>query len=445
MRKYTEASKAGSTAGSVLRCGAVRRLAGALSCALTLAAACPAPTATSPATATPHSVVLAEVAPPYYSLQAAGNQDQWVAVFADGADLTLKLARGPLAAPAATVAAVDAIDRIDVPPGINPFFGRHAYLQHHGVEHLFYSDQELADARVTKWVRRETAGEAPWTVDLLPEAALPMAVLPVPAPPAEQGFTLFGLLGGAEGEPDTDTILAYRVLPDEVTAPITSVAVAGLVGAPGAGVSAYGCGGRSGFAVRDDTGMLLVEDAQHPRRITLEAAGPVAVGCHQDGEVVAYTRNDPQAMSTSSGPVLQAREIVAVEVAGGGTYGAEIKVTLAREVRVLAVFPEPPAAAAAAPTITVLFTELALDAAGEPEYRLSLVGPDGAGGYGKRLLVRGAQPVQDFRALRADRELIVVFRRGNQLRLLHTRLDGAAGVAAAARNAPVTTQAGGSW
>ena len=45
---------------------------------------------------TPDSIVLADSAAPYYSLQVSADRRQWIAVFADAADLTLKLVRGPL-------------------------------------------------------------------------------------------------------------------------------------------------------------------------------------------------------------------------------------------------------------------------------------------------------------------------------------------------------------
>ena len=118
-----------------------------------------------------------------------------------------------------------------------------------------------------------------------------------------------------------------------------------------------------------------------------------------------------------------------------GTVGAEVKVTLARDVSVLAVFPEPPAADSDTPALSVVFSELALDPAGEAEYRLSLVTPE-EGGYGKRVLVRGAQPVQDLRALRVGDELIIVFRRARELRLLRTPI---------AMRADGDLQSGGSW
>ena len=464
MPQYTEASNRRSTAaprrgarqgnrtgrGRAGRGGGGRALAGALLAAVTLAASCP--TATSPM-APPDSVVLAELAPPYYSLQVSADREQWVAVFADTAELTLKLARGPLAATEAAVSSVIAVDRIDVPPGINPYFGRHAYLQHDGVEHLFYSDQELADVRVTKWVYRETASDAPWTVDLLPEAVLPLAVLPVPAEPSDRpGFTLFGAVGTAGGEANGDAVVAYEVQPDDLTDPsaaavagrrviMTGVAQTQSDGGAGPAVSAYACAGRNGFAAADGAGLLLVEDTQGPRRVALHdrpaaAAGPTALGCGPQGMLIVYTRDDPRAMRTSSGPALQAREVVAVDVAAGGAAGTEIKVTLAREVSVLAVFPEPPRADSGTPALTVLFSELALDDSGEPEYRLSLVTPDDAGGYRKRVLVRGARPVQDLRALRVGGELVVAFRRARELRLLQAQLG---------TRGEVRLQSGGSW
>ena len=477
MRQYTEAPKHRSTAPLTPAGGGCRVLAAALLALLMLAASCP--TAASPAAA-PASVVLAAAAPAYYSLQASADRKQWVAVFADARELTLKLARGPLPAPEAGVSSVITIDRVDVPPGINPYLGRHAYLQHAGVEHLFYSDQELADSRVTKWVHRELASDTPWTVDLLPEAILPLAVLPAAAqPPAGPRFTLYGLVDAPGAERDGATVVAYDLDPGAVTDPtvtavggrravMTGVAPAPANGAAGPAVSGHACAGRSGFTAADGTGLLVVEserslsdtedgatdvqasarwpaspgqEPQGPRRIALprrEAAtpGPAALGCGPQGTLVVYTRSDQRALSTGSGAPLQAREVVAVNVGAGGDAGAEIKVTLARAVGVLAVFPEPPLGDSERPALTVLFSELALDDAGASEYRLSLVTPTEDASYAKRVLVRGAQPVQDLRALRAGSDLLVAFRRARELRLLRARL---------ANRVAVEPQSGGSW
>ena len=442
--------------------------------------------------ATPGSIVLADSAAPYYSLQVSADGRQWIAVFADAADLTLKLVRGPLRQVEAGVSSTTTIDRIDVPPGINPYFGRHAFFEHDGVEHLFYSDQELADARVTKWVFRAAASEDPWTVDLLPEAILPIAALAAgEEASAQPQFSLYGVVDTSLADPDGAAVVAYDVRPDAVAEPsatavggrrlvVSGVAqsqadgVAGKMttddaeavrpprdmeddedGARGGSrppafadkaaaagrqfrISRYGCSGRSGFAARDDAGLLLVEDSLEPRRVALpsltEAAGPTAIGCGTRGMLIVYARDDPRAMRTSSGPALQAHEVVAMSVHPSGAVGAEIKVTLARDVSVLAVFPEP-AANSDTPALSVLFSELALDRAGKAEYRLSLVTPE-EGGYGKRVLVRGAQPVQDLRALRVGGELIVAFRRARELRLLHTPM---------AMRADGDLQSGGSW
>ena len=448
--------------------------------------------------------MLADSAAPYYSLQVSADRKQWIAVFADATDLTLKLARGSLTQ-AAGVSSTTTIDRIDVPPGINPYFGRHAFFEHAGVEHLFYSDQELADARVTKWVFRRAASDEPWTVDLLPEAILPIAALTATETSSPQPrFSLYGVVDAPNGHQDGASVVAYDVLPDAVTEP-SATAVGGrrlivggvaqsqadgvagpLVSRQGhsetrkmttndaeaarslrdmeedengargrsrppafsdkvsaAGrqfrISRYGCSGRNGFAARDDAGLLLVEDAREPRRVTLpgiiEAAGPTALGCGSQRMLIVYARDDPRAMRTSSGPALQAHEVVAMSVGPSGAVGAETKVTLARDVSVLAVFPEPPAADADAPALSVLFSELALDPAGAAEYRLSVVTPE-EGGYGKRVLVRGAQPVQDLRALRVGGELIVAFRHARELRLLRTPV---------ARHTDGDPQSGGSW
>lgn len=404
----------------------------ALLASLTLAATCP--TAPSPEV-TPDSIVLVDAAAPFYSLQVSADRKQWIAVFADATDLTLKLVRGPLAQAEAGVSSTTTIDRIDVPPGINPYFGRHAFFEHAGVEHLFYSDQELADARVTKWVFRAAASEDPWTVDLLPEAILPIAALAATEESSAQPqFSLYGVVDAPAEDPDGAVVVAYGVRPDAVTEPSATavgerrLVVSGVAQSPADGVagplvSRYGCSGRNGFAAQDDAGLLLVEDTREPRRVALQsltrAAGPSAIGCGSQGMLIVYARDDPRAMRTSSGPTLQAHEVVAMSVDRSGAVGAEIKVTLARDVNVLAVFPEPPAADSDTPALSVLFSELALDPAGEAEYRLSLVTPE-EGGYGKRVLVRGAQPVQDLRALRVGGELIVAFRRARELRLLRT-------------------------
>ena len=394
--------------------------------------------------------MLAESAAPHYSLQVSADRTQWIAVFADATDLTLKLARGPLAQAEAGVSSTTTIDRIDVPPGINPYFGRHAFFEHAGVEHLFYSDQELADARVTKWVFRTAASDEPWTVDLLPEAILPIAALAATGEPSAQPqFSLYGVVDAPLGDPDA-AVVAYGVRPDAVTEPsatavggrrlvASGVAQSQVDGVAGPVVNRYGCSGRNGFAAQDDAGLLLVEDAGGPRRVALQsitgAAGPTALGCGSRGMLIVYARDDPRAMRTSAGPALQAHEVVAMSVDRGGAVRAEYKVTLARDVRVLAAFPEPPPADSDLPALSVLFSELALDPAGKPEYRLSLVTPE-EGGYGKRVLVRGARPVQDLRALRVGGELIVVFRHARELRLLRTPI---------AMHADGYLQSGGSW
>lgn len=452
MPQYRKAPKRRSTAAA----GTARPrprggrppLAVALLASLTLAATCP--TAPSPL-GTPDSIALADSAAPHYSLQVSADRKQWIAVFADATDLTLKLVRGPLTQAEDGVSSTTTIDRIDVPPGINPYFGRHAFFEHAGVEHLFYSDQELADARVTKWVFRTAGSDEPWTVDLLPEAILPIAALAATeASSGQPQFSLYGVLDASLEDPDGAAVVAFGVRPDAVTEPsgtavdgrrlvASGVARSQADGVAGPLVSRYGCSGRNGFAARDDAGLLLVEDAGEPRRVTLRsitgAAGPTALGCGSQGMLIVYTRDDPRAMRTSSGPALQAHEVVAMSVDPSGAVGAETKVTLARDVSVLAVFPEPPATDSDAPALTVLFSELALDPAGAAEHRLSLVTPE-EGGYGKRVLVRGAQPVQDLRALRVGGELIVAFRRARELRLLRT---------AVASHTDGDPQSGGSW
>ena len=400
---------------------------------------------------TPDSIVLADSAAPWYSLQVSADRTQWIAVFADAVDLTLELARGPLTQAEPGVSSTTTIDRIDVPPGINPYFGHHAFLELAGVEHLFYSDQELADARVTKWVFRAAASDEPWTVDLLPEAILPIAALAATEEAAAQPqFSLYGVVDAPHEDRDGATVVAYGVRPDAVTEPsatavggrrliVSGVAQSQADDVARPLVSRYGCSGRIGFAARDDAGLLLIEDTREPRRVALQsltgAAGPTALGCGSQGMLIVYARDDPRAMRTSSGPALRAQEVVAMRVDHGGSVGAEIKITLARDVSVLAVFPEPPAAGSDTPALSVLFSELALDPAGEAEYRLSLVTPE-EGGYGKRVLVRGTQPVQDLRALRVGGELIVAFRRARELRLLRTPI---------AKHADGDPQSGGSW
>ena len=452
MLQYRKAPNLRSTAAA----GAVRprprggrpALAAALLASLTLAATCPtAPSSEVP----PDSIVLADSAAPYYSLQASADRTQWIAVFADATDLTLKLVRGPLTPADAGVSSTTTIDRIDVPPGINPNFGRHAFFELAGVEHLFYSDQELADARVTKWVFRAAASDEPWTVDLLPEAILPIAALAATdESSAQPQFSVYGVVDAPDGHQDRAAVVAYGVRPDAVAEPsatavggrrliVSGVALSQADGVAGPLVSRYGCSDRDGFAARDDTGLLLVEDMREPRRVTLQsitgAAGPTALGCGSEGMLIVYARDDPRALHTSSGPALQAHEVVAMSVDRSGAGGTEVKVTLARDVRVLAVFPEPPATDSDTPALSVLFSELALDPTGKPEYHLSLVTPE-AGGYGKRVLVRGARPVQDLRALRVGGELIVVFRRARELRLMRTPI---------AMHADGYLQSGGSW
>lgn len=417
----------------------------------------------------PASVLLAEQAPPFYSLQPSADGRHWIAVFADAADLTLRLARGSLDAGEAHVDELFTIDRIDIVPGINPYFGRHAYLQHEGIEHLFYTDQELSDARVTKWIYRPVDRAGPWTVDLLPEPVLPVAVLPAPAAGSEHpGFTLFGMRSDA-GE---NSVLAYEVRPHllpEDSAPISGGTPTELVdsaadgaSAPGPTLNAYHCAERHGLSMAADTGVLLFEvvgNGSTARRITLPprtertSSAPLllSVGCGSMELVVAYARDDRKALETSPGAARGAHEIVAVAIGDDGEVNVERKVTLARDVRALAVFPAPAVVdtgdraegaerpvEATAPKLIVLFSELALvDGSGEPQYRLSLVAPDTEGTYRKSPLAHGSAPVQDVRALRAGGKLVVLFRRANELHLLLAALPAPAAGAA--------SQSGGSW
>ena len=440
MRQYREPRNARSTAAAAAPppggpAGARTGWRLALLVAAAVATGCArdeAPAAPQPIVALAESVLLAELAPPFYSLQESAAGGQWIAVYADAADLTLRLARGSLDAPRAQADEVVTIDRIDLVPGINPYFGRHAFLQHAGTEHLFYTDQELADARVTKWIHRPADSSEPWTVDLLPEPVVPVGVLPEQAADSEDaGFTLFGLRGEDGGAP----LLAYRVRPsllEEQSAPIAAgepplpadAAPAGVPEAPGPALSPYHCGGRYGLAMFDRAGALIVEQGRDGLRVDLPERAPellpppLSVACSSTALLVAYARDDRTARETSDGAARGAHEIVAVPVGASGAAGPERKVTLAREVQALAVFADGAAAGGTDGALTALFSELALGDSGEPEYRLSLVQPDGAGAYRKLILARGGEPVQDARALRAGGRLAVLYRRAGQLRML---------------------------
>ncbi len=448
MRQYRERRIARSTAGErhagrlfvpVWRRMAVRTamLFGVLA-ALSTCAKPEAPASPSPILALPESVLLAEHAPPFYSLQESAAGGQWIAVYADAADLTLRLARGSLAAPRAHADEVVTIDRVDLVPGINPYFGRHAFLQHDGIEHLLYTDQELADARVTKWIHRPVDSAEPWTVDLLPEPVVPVGVLPGPASDFEPaGFTLFGLLG----EQDEEAIRSFDVRPallEDQSTPIhagdrslpADAAPTGAPEAPGPALSPYHCAGRHGFSMFDHGGLLVVEDGRDDLRVDLPGREPelppppLSVACgSQELLVVTYVRDDRTALESSDGAARGAHEIVAVTVDHGGAIVSERKITLAREVHALAAFPDRGETDAVVPALTVLFSELALGDAGEPEYHLSLVTPGAGGAYRKLILARGSEPVQDARALRAGGTLAVLFRRANQLWLLLLELE----------------------
>lgn len=415
------------------------------------------PTEPAPVAPLPETVLLAEHAPPFYSLQESAAGGEWIAVFANAADLTLRLARGPLSAPRAHADELVTIDRVDLVPGINPYFGRHAYLQHDGTEHLFYTDQELADSRVTKWIYRSVEGDDPWTVDLLPRPAVPVAVLPGSAPESEDsGFKLFGLLV----EHAEQSVLSYEVRPDlleEQSAPIhadgrslpANAAPPPTPGATGPAVSSFHCAGRHGFSMTDHAGLLVVEHGREDVRIELPGREPelpslpYSVACgSEELLVVAYARDDDtagQSRDSHDTATPGVHEIVALAVDASGAPGPELRITLAREVRALAVLPERWEAGttpAAPPGLMVLFSELAPDDSGDPEYRLSLILPDADGTYRKLILARGGEPVQDARVLRAGGKLAVLFRRANQLRML---------LADAPQRADRGSQSAGGW
>ena len=434
MRQYRERRNARSTAAASERGGRTQLwpVLALLAVAATTSscAKSEAPTVPGPIAPLPETVLLAEHAPPFYSLQESAAGGQWIAVFADATDLTLRLARGSLAAPQAHADEVVTIDRVDLVPGINPHFGRHAYLQHDGTEHLFYTDQELADARVTKWIYRTVDNSDPWTVDLLPRPVVPVGVLPG-SPDRQAGFELFALLE----ENGRQSILAYEVRPDlleEQSAPIHAeerglppdAAPAAASGA-GPALSFYHCAGRYGFSLSDRAGLWIVEDGRAGIRVDLPGREPespplpLSAACSSKGLlVVAYVRDDRTALQSSATAARGAYEIVAVAVDESGTGGAERRVTLAREVRALAVFPDRWETGATPPALTVLFSELAPGDSGDPEYHLSLILPDTEGIYRKLLLARGSEPVQDARALRTGGKLAVLFRRANELRML---------------------------
>lgn len=436
MRQYREPRNPRSMAVWRRMAARVAVLSGVLA-ALSTCAKTEAPTSPKPILALPESVLLAEHAPPFYSLQESAAGGQWIAVYAEADDLTLRLARGSLAAPQANADEVVTIDRVDLVPGINPYFGRHAFLQHDGIEHLLYTDQELADARVTKWIHRPVDSAEPWTVDLLPEPVVPVGVLPGPASDFEPaGFTLFGLLG----EQNDHAIRSYDVRPallEDQSTPIhageralpADAAPTGAPGAPGPALSPYHCGARYGLSMFDHGGLLVVEDGRDDLRVDLPGSEPelppppLSVACgSQELLVVTYVRDDRTALESSDGAARSAHEIVAVTVEHGGAIGSESKITLAREVHALAAFPDRSETDAAPPALTVLFSELALGDSGEPEYRLSLVTPGAEGAYRKLILARGSEPVQDARALRAGGVLAVLYRRAHRLRLLLVEL-----------------------
>lgn len=433
MRQYRERRNARSTAAARRGLALLVVAAAVIGCARSEEAPPPA----APAMALPESVLLAEHAPPFYSLQESSDGRNWIAVFADAADLTLRLARGSLAAPRAHADEVVTIDRVDLVPGINPYFGRHAYLQHDGIEHLFYTDQELADARVTKWVYRSADSADPWTVDLLPEPVVPVGVLPASAhDPDHPGFTLFGLLTDNGEQP----VLAYEVLPnllEEQSAPIrpqdwslpADAAPAGAAGAPGPALSPFHCSGRRGLSMYDHAGLLVVEAGRGSFRVDLPGREPElpplpqSVACSSTELLtVAYARDDATAREDSEAAAPGAYEIAAVDVDRNGAAVSERKITLARDVRALALFPVRRQGGAAPAALTVLFSELAMGDSGAPEHRLALVMPDADGSYRKLILARGSEPVQDARALRAGSRLAVLFRRAGQLRILVTEL-----------------------
>ena len=175
----------------------------------------------------------------------------------------------------------------------------------------------------------------------------------------------------------------------------------------------------------DQAGLLVVEGGGDALRMDLpgheaERPVPLSVACSStELLVVAYARDAGTAQQNSDATMQGVYEIVAVAVDDSGARSPERKITLAREVRALAVLPDRwQADKAVPPALTVLFSELAVDNSGEPEYRLSLVIPDAEGAYRKMILVRGEEPVQDARALRAGGKLAILFRRANELRMV---------------------------
>ena len=98
--------------------------------------------------------VISDFADSGYSLTHSTDQNSWILVYADRKNFTLNLVKGSYSTDNPIISSTEIIDQIDVSPGINPSFGAHTFFEYKDIQYLFYSDQELANSRVTKWIYR---------------------------------------------------------------------------------------------------------------------------------------------------------------------------------------------------------------------------------------------------------------------------------------------------
>ena len=265
--------------------------------------------------------VISDFADSGYSLTHSTDQNSWILVYADRKNFTLNLVKGSYSTDNPIISSTEIIDQIDVSPGINPSFGAHTFFEYKDIQYLFYSDQELANSRVTKWIYRTLNNPSLWTVDLLHKPVIPLAFLKT------QNETMV-----FTETDETKEILIFKVSSASNHPVVTQISPKFDYGNI---LSSFSCNNNSGLITVRENNLFLIDETNTLITLPSHATQPVSIGCTNLNQLVAYVKSDPVMSKTSIGPTLKASIIMAQDI--NNKFSAEV--TLAREVSSIAIFP----------------------------------------------------------------------------------------------------------
>ena len=351
------------------------------------------------------TTVISDFADSGYSLNYSTDRTNWVLVYADKNNFTLNLVTGSFEIDSPIIFSTEIIDQIDVPPGINPNFGSHTFFEYRDIQYLFYSDQELAHSRVTKWIYRTSSDPYLWTVDLLDKPVIPLATLQ-----NSKESIVF-----AESE-DSREISILKVSSERSSPVITQIVPEIDYGKI---LSSFSCNNNTVLiSIREDN-LFLIDETNTLIPLPPYATQPISIGCTKLNQLVAYVKSDPVMSKTSLGSTLNASIIVAQDL--NNKFSTEV--TLAREVSSIAIFHFKNPDNINSPNLYIIYTELITDKNKIESHHLAIIKPDNNGEYIKTILVSGKEPIQDFLALEQKGILFITFRRNNKLHITQYKLN----------------------